>query len=87
MSHDFNRLEYQLAYFDANAELAYERALQAFADDRPAVIAAARERLIAGYPVYGTTGWEWPAEKLRDNRREECADAINYTLMEMGGGS
>jgi hypothetical protein len=76
-------LEQQLSYFDANVQLAYDRCLQEFADDRPQITAKARERLIDGYPAYGMKGWLWCRFRLKRERREEYADAVNYRVMQL----
>jgi hypothetical protein len=72
----------QLKYFDANCERLYERMLQEMADDRPAVIALARERLIFGMTLYGDESWHKVPDRLAMERREEHCDALNYIVME-----
>lgn len=73
----------QLAEFDRLKDLAFERCLQEFADDRRATLAMARRRLIAGEPLYGDEGWHWTPARLKREMREERADDVVYEVFEL----
>ncbi len=79
-------LDVQLEYFDRHAEKAYARCLRAFKERKPEIIAEARRRLEAGFPVYGDEGWHWSHERLHQAELEEVGDMVNYRLMKMRQG-
>jgi hypothetical protein len=78
-------LDEQLVHFDRLSELAYERTLQAFADERKKILREARKRLIANYGLYGDAGWYHTPIQHHHDRLEEFADSLNYTIMELRG--
>jgi len=71
-------LEEQLAEYDRLAALSYERALQESVEERKAIIAEGRRRLMAGEPLYGDEGWHWTPAKLKREKRQEKADDVVY---------
>lgn len=76
-------LDEQLDFFDIHADLAFERTLQALADDRKKIIHEARKRLSANYELYHDEGWFRTPTRLERDRLEEFADAVNYTVMQL----
>jgi hypothetical protein len=79
-------LEEQLSHFDRYSDKAYTRCLKDFKVRRDQIIAAARERIIAGYEEYGAAGYSWGYHPLHSAELEEAADMVNYRLMKMYQG-
>ena len=79
-------LDEQLAYFDRKAEQAFTRCLKDFRARRESIIVEARERIIAGFDMYGAEGFRWDYHRLRQAELEEYADGINYRLMRIYQG-
>jgi hypothetical protein len=79
-------LEEQLAHFDRYAERAYTRTLRDYKLRKQEILTEARNRIIAGYDLYGAQGYSWPYDRLHAAELEEGADMVNYRLMKMKQG-
>jgi hypothetical protein len=73
----------QLYALDINARRLYQRMLAEIRHNEETIVALARQRLEAGFEMYGSTMWDWSIEELRTNRMEEYADGLCYMLPEL----
>lgn len=79
-------LEEQLDFFDRRAERALIDGQRWVKNNRGIVLAVARERLIANYPVFGDTSFRRPYDELVQEEIQEYADAPNWRLMRLWQG-
>jgi hypothetical protein len=74
----------QIRLYRKYAELAFDRALQEFADDREAIIQEGLDRLKGqGFDVYQDQSWHKSPGALRLERRAENADDVVYMAIEL----